>query len=613
MSDTTQHKEEFQAEVRQLLDIVINSLYTDKEIFVRELVSNASDALEKLQHLQLTEKDSFDPNLGLEINIITDDSAKTVTISDYGVGMTRDELVENLGTIAHSGSKQFLSSLAESDQKNSSLIGQFGVGFYSAFMVADEVSVYTHSWQDSGEHLCWTSDGRTGYTIEEAPGQRRGCKIVIKLKEEHHEFANAHRIKGLLETYSSFVPFPILLNGERVNTVEALWLKNKNEISDEEYTEFYKFAANAFDEPAYRMHFAADAPLAINALIFVPRENPEKFLTGLTPPGVSLYCRKILIDNSPKNLLPEWLRFLKGVIDSADLPLNISRESMQDSALLKKLNNVITKRFLKFLGSEAESDPEKYEEFYGKFHRFLKEGVAMDFEHRETLSNLLRYESSMTEKGKLTSLKQYVDRMTEGQESIYYLQVPDRAAAEAGPYLESFQARSLEVLFLFDPVDEYVVDSLNEYDGKKLVAVDRADLELGEVEAEGEPLSGKELESLCGWLTEKLGERVESVRSGERLVTSPAVALTPDDGMNAQVRQMMKSMNQEVPASKVVLEINPRHEIIHQLARGKSEHEGDATLVAEQLLDNALISAGLLEDSSDMVQRLQKLLGKVLP
>ncbi|MGY8689406.1 MAG: ATP-binding protein, partial [Verrucomicrobiales bacterium] len=280
----------FQAEVQQLLDIVINSLYTDKEIFVRELVSNASDALEKMRRTQLTERDVFDDALPLEINITTDDTANTFTIADYGIGMTRDEVVENIGTIAHSGSKQFLKALTESDQKESNLIGKFGVGFYSSFMVSDDVKVYTHSWKEGTEDLCWASDGKTGYTIEEAPGQRRGCKIVIKLKEGFKEYAKEYRIKSILETYSSFVPFAINLNGERVNKIEALWLKNKNEVSDEDYSAFYKFIAHAHDEPAFRMHFSTDAPLSINALIFTPKENPEKMLSGPVDPGVSLYC-----------------------------------------------------------------------------------------------------------------------------------------------------------------------------------------------------------------------------------------------------------------------------------------------------------------------------------
>jgi TNF receptor-associated protein 1 len=378
MTTETPEKREFQAEVKQLLDIVTHSLYTDKEIFIRELVSNASDALEKLRYLQLTKEDVFDEGLDLEINITTDD-AGTVTIQDFGLGMTREELIENLGTIAHSGSRAFLQSLKEGADAGANLIGQFGVGFYSAFMVAKEVKVFTHSWQAEGEHLLWTSDGSGSYEIEPVEGQRRGCKIVVYLKDDCKEFAKADKVKETLTRYSSFVPFPINLNGERVNTVQAIWLRNKSEISEEEYKEFYKFQANAFDEPITRLHFSADAPLAINALLFVPSENMEGMGMFRTEIGVSLYCRKVLIDDKPEGLLPEWLRFLRGVVDSEDLPLNISRETMQDSALVRKLNTVLTRRFLKHLEEDAAKRPDQYKAFYAKFGIFLKEGITADF------------------------------------------------------------------------------------------------------------------------------------------------------------------------------------------------------------------------------------------
>src|SRR6188508_880605 len=403
MSTATPQKFEFQAEIKQLLDIVIHSLYTEKEIFVRELVSNASDALEKLRHTQLTEKDVFGDQ-PLEINVTTDETAKTITIQDFGIGMTRDELVKNLGTIAHSGSKQFLKALGENGAKNSNLIGQFGVGFYSAFMVAKSVKVYSHSWKAGEPGHVWSSDGSGSYEVEEVADASRGAKIVIELKDECAEFANEGRIKEILERYSAFVSFPINLNGKRINTVQALWLRNKNEIKDEEYTEFYKFVAHAFEEPRLRLHFSADAPLAINALLFVPKENTEKLGFSRLEPSVALYCRKVLIDAKPKNLLPEWLRFLKGVVDSEDLPLNISRETMQDKALVEKLNKVITKRFLKFLDDEAKNRPDAFNEFYGEFGVFLKEGAAIDYTHKDQIVKLLRFESSLTEKGKTTSL-----------------------------------------------------------------------------------------------------------------------------------------------------------------------------------------------------------------
>ena len=415
---STPQKFEFQAEIKQLLDIVIHSLYTEKEIFVRELVSNASDALEKLRHTQLTEKEIFDEKLELEINVTTDDKAKTITIQDFGIGMSREELVKNLGTIAHSGSKAFLKALGEGGAKNSNLIGQFGVGFYSAFMVAQRVRVYSHSWKAGEPGHVWTSDGSGTYEIEPSDGERRGTKIVIELKDDCADFAADHRIKEILERYSAFVSFPINLNGKRVNTIQALWLRNKNEIKDEEYTEFYKFQSHAYEAPRLRLHFSADAPLAINALLFVPEENTEKLGFARLEPAVSLYCRKVLIDAKPKQLLPEWLRFLKGVVDSEDLPLNISRETMQDKALIEKLSKVITKRFLKFLEEEAKNRVEGYDAFYKEFGIFLKEGAAMDFSHKDQLVKLLRFESSRTDAGKTTSLADYVSRMGSEQKEI---------------------------------------------------------------------------------------------------------------------------------------------------------------------------------------------------
>lgn len=615
MSTTTPQSFEFQAEIKQLLDIVIHSLYTEKEIFIRELVSNASDALEKLRHVQLTEKEILDDHVGLEINLTTDDQAKTLTIQDFGIGMNRAELIENLGTIAHSGSKAFLKALSEGGQKNASLIGQFGVGFYSAFMAAKRVRVYSHSWRTGEPGHVWTSDGGGSYEIEEVEGQRRGVKIVIELKDDCAEFAQEWKVKEILERYSAFVSHPITLNGKRINTVQALWLRSKNEIKDEEYTEFYKFQAHAYDEPRLRLHFSADAPLSINALLFVPKENPEKFGLSRAEASVSLYCRKVLIDAKPKDLLPEWLRFLKGVVDSEDLPLNISRETMQDRALIEKLNKVITKRFLKFLSEEAKNRPDAYTEFYEQFGLFLKEGAALDFTHKDDLVKLLRFESSLTDKGKTTSLSDYVSRMGTEQTEIYYLLGPNREALESGPYLEAFKARNLEVLFCYEPVDEYVVNNVREFDGKKFSAADHADVKLAELPktpAE-DALSADDTKALVEWLKTTLGERVADVKASDRLVDSPALALNADKFMSPHMRRMMKAMNKEGSDSpvRVNLEINPRHALINRLAAARTASPEKATLVAEQILDNALISAGLLEDPTKMVARLYKLLAEV--
>ena len=614
MSETHQ----FQAEVQRVLDIVINSLYTDKEIFVRELVSNASDALEKLRHTQITEKEIHDDNLSLEINLTTDDKAGTLTIQDFGIGMNREELVENLGTIAHSGSKKFLEAMKEGDAAKDNLIGQFGVGFYSTFMAAEKVQVYTHSWDPAESGLVWESEGAGSYTIEEAEGQRRGTKIVVHLKEECKEFATEERIKHIIKQYSNFVQFPININGERVNTVEAIWLRNKSEISEEEYTEFYKFQANAYDEPLLRMHFNADAPISINSLLFVPKENTERFGFGKMDPSVALHCRKVLIDAEPKGLLPDWLRFLKGVVDSADLPLNISRESMQDSALVQKLNTLITKRFIKLLQDTAKKKPDTYDSFWETFGLFIKEGIHLDFNNRDKLSGLLRFESSYTEAGKLTSLTEYVSRMPEDQDKVYYLFGQNRASIEAGPFLEAFKARNIEVIYAFEEADEIILRDVGTFEEKKLISGDSDEVTLDKLDKPDneEQLDEDTTKALCEWLKEKLAQKVTSVESSDLLIGSPACILNADKSMTANMRRMMQAMNKDgeeaLPAlPPVKFQINPGHRLILNLESLRANNEELATLVAEQIFDNALATGDMLEDPREMVSRSYQILEMV--
>lgn len=605
---------EFQAEVKQVLDIVVHSLYTDKEIFLRELVSNGSDALEKLRHHQLTEKNILDDNLPLEITISSDDTAGTITIQDFGIGMTREDLVENLGTIAHSGSKAFLKALKESGGNNENLIGQFGVGFYSAFMVASEVKVYTRHWKKDSEGLLWTSDGSGKYSIEPAEGQRRGTKIVLKLNDEAKQFAKSDEIKRILKRYSSFVGFPVAINGDKLSTVQAIWLQSKNDITEDQYKEFYKFQANAFDEPMLWMHFSSDAPIEINSLLYVPGSNPEQFGFGKTDPGVALHCRKVLIDSHPEGLLPDWLRFLRGVVDSADLPLNISRESMQDSALIQKINRVLTKRFIKFLEDTEKKDKASFEKVYQQFGNFFKEGVATDFTHREQLSKLLRFESSLGEPGELVSLPQYVGRMKEEQKGIYYLSGPSRQAIEAGPYLEAFKKRGLEVLFLYEGADEFVMNHLGEFDKKRLLSADADDLDLEKHDDEaGEKLSEDNLKALCEWAKTQLGEAVTEVRGSGRLHESPAVVLNTDKFMTPQMRRMMQSLKpgEAIDAPPVLFEVNPGHPIIKQLATFRESKPELADIALRQLFDNARLAAGVLEDPRDLIQRTYSLLEAV--
>lgn len=615
MTAKAPEKHEFQAEVKQVLDIVVHSLYTDKEIFLRELISNASDATEKLRHFQLTEKEVFDDGLDLKIDIQGDEKAGTISIQDFGIGMTHDELIENLGTIAHSGSKAFLQALAEGGEKNENLIGQFGVGFYSVFMVADKVEVYSRSYHPDGKGWKWTSDGSGAYEMQSEEGLRRGTKIIATLKEEYKEFTKADQIKGIINRYSSFVPVPIFVDDEKVNTVDAVWLKNKSEVKDDEYKEFYKFQANAFDEPRFWLHFNADAPIAINALLFCPEENPEKWGFGKTDPGVSLHCRKVLIDSSPKNLLPDWLRFLRGVVDSPDLPLNISRESMQDSALIIKLRGLLTKRFIRHLENMAKRKPEKYEEFWKTFQHFIKEGVSSDFENRESLSALLRFESSMTEPGELTSFEDYLERAKEEQKEIYFIFGNNRKAIESGPYLEAFKARGIEVLYLTEPVDEFVMNHVGTYKEKPILSADNKDIELPDIEdpSKGRPLAKEKLNTLLEWMKEKLGDRVSEVTSSERLVESPAIVLNADRMMTAQMRRIMESMGEGGlgPATAVAFQINPKHKLIRNLYELSQNDAKRGELVLETLFENCLMAAGLLDDPKDMVNRIYELLDKV--
>ena len=409
---------EFKAETKKLLDIVINSLYTERDVFVRELISNAADALEKFRHASITQTEVFDGHMPLEITVELDEEKNTLTITDTGIGMNKSELEHNLGTIAHSGSNTYLAELVEAAKKDVSLIGQFGVGFYSAFMAGQSVRVQTRSW-DKSEGNEWVSDGTGSFTITEMNGLHRGTKIIIELKDDAKEYAQKYKIETIIKQYSAFVSFPIKLEGETINTVQALWTKNKNDVKDEEYNDFYKFVGNAATDPMYRLHFSADAPLAINALLFVPGENFEVFGFGKVDPGVNLYCQRILIDQHSKNILPEWLRFLKGVVDSEDLPLNISRQALQDNALVAKLRKVITKRFLKHLDEQAKNDPEQYLKFWSTFGLYLKEGVTSDYEYQKEIGKLIRFESSKSEAGTPISLADYVLRMNPDQEEIY--------------------------------------------------------------------------------------------------------------------------------------------------------------------------------------------------
>ncbi|CAG35005.1 molecular chaperone HtpG [Desulfotalea psychrophila] len=612
---------EFQAETKKLLDIVINSLYTERDVFVRELISNSADALEKMRHEALTCQEVLDEDLPLEITIDLDEEAHTLTISDSGIGMTEQELVNNLGVIAHSGSGSFYAELAEAVKKDVNLIGQFGVGFYAAFMAGNKVRVQTRSWDGSQGHE-WLSEGAGSFTITPLDGLARGTRIVVELKDDAHEYAQDWKIKNVIEQYSSFVSFPIKLKGEVVNTVQALWSRSKSEISDEEYNEFYKFIGNATEDPSYRLHFSADAPLSIKSLLFVPKENFEVMGFGRVEPGVNLYCQRILIDQHSENILPGWLRFLKGVVDSEDLPLNISRQSLQDNALVSKIRRVVTKRFLKYLAEEATRDESQYLQFWSTFGIYLKEGVTTDYEYQKELGKLLRFETSKSELGVPVSLADYLLRMNPDQEKIYYINGASRAAIEAGPYVEMFKKKDIEIVYTLDPIDDFVLSHLQEFEGKKLVSADGADISLDKEEAEDalvdeSGVDKAELAELLTWMKEELKDEVGDVLSSHRLVDAPAMIVNADGFMSASMERVLAASRKEqgiagVDGSKKHLEINGKNPLIKQLAELRKADAGFAGEVAHQILDNAMIQAGLVVDPLKMVARNYKILDRAV-
>ncbi len=621
MTPVKTETKEFQAEVKKLLDIVIHSLYTEKDIFVRELISNAADALEKFRHQSLLEEEVFDSHVPLEIKIDPDKDKHILTITDTGIGMTREELESNLGTIAHSGSKTFLTELAEAAKKDVNLIGQFGVGFYSAFMAAKKVRVQSRSYRKDAEGYEWSSEGTGNYTLKPAPGIHRGTKIILELKDDSHNYSEKESIKQIIKQYSTFVPFPIIMDGETLNTIQAIWTRNKNDIKEEEYTEFYKYVGNAFDEPSYKLHFSTDAPLAINALLFIPKENMEKFGFGRISSGVNLYCQKVLIEQHSENILPEWLRFVKGVVDSEDLPLNISRQALQDSALVAKVKKIITKRLLKFLEEEAKSNPEMYLEFWNNFGIYLKEGITSDFNYKDEIAKLLRFESSKTKAGKVVSLAEYVERMKEDQKNIYYINGPNREAIESGPYIEAFKKQDIEILYTLEPIDDFVMNHLGLFDEKKLVSAERADLDLPEAK-KGEDESATETEKSLGddeskklteWMKDILKDRVKDVTVSKRLVDSPAMVVNPDAYMTSTMERVLQASGQDFHESgKKNLELNVNHPLIFQLSTLKDKDTDFALEVANQILDNALIQAGLVVDPRKIVERSYKIMERAI-
>jgi HSP90 family molecular chaperone len=610
----------FQTESRRILDIVARSLYTDKEVFLRELISNASDALQKLRFLQSSNQSVVDAERPLEIHISTDEEKRQLVIQDFGIGMSKSELVSNLGTIARSGSKAFIKELQEKKVADSGvaeeIIGQFGVGFYSLFMVADKVSVYSRSASAADErpHV-WTSDGSGEFEVAEADNVARGTKIVLHLREDCKEFASKDHVEGIIQKYSNFVGFPIVLNGNKVNTIQALWTLEPDRISDEQHREFYRFISNAYDDPMYRLQFRSDAPINIKALFYLPEKHLEKYGMGRQPPGVSLYSRKVLIQAKCKDVLPEWLRFVKGVVDSEDIPLNISRESMQDSALLRRINNAMTRRLLRFLDEQSKADPAKFENFFNEFGPYLKEGACTDLNHKSDIAKLLRFHSTVTIKSKsrLTSLDEYVSRMPVDQPAIYYLIASDRDSALRSPYLEAFEKANREVLLCYQMIDDFVMTSVGEYNKKKILSIESAEAAAGlrgadKAESADET---KRAADFIKWFQTVLSDRVASVSVTTRAISTPAIVV---DHMSSAMQRMLKHVD-ALPETMVKhkLEINPKHPVMLRLDSLRGSNARAARLVAEQVYDNALIAANILLNPLPMVPRLNELLAEILP
>ncbi|CAI5791741.1 shock 75 kDa, mitochondrial [Podarcis lilfordi] len=614
-------RHEFQAETKELLDIVARSLYSEKEVFIRELISNCSDALEKLRH-KLMSKGEILPEL--EIHLETDSKQGTITIQDTGIGMTQEELISNLGTIARSGSKAFLDTLRSQAEAGSRIIGQFGVGFYSAFMVADRVEVFSQSAEPGSPGYCWHSDGSGTFEISEASGVQTGTKIILHLKEDCKEFANEERVKEVITKYSNFVGYPLFLNGRRVNAMQALWTLEPKDIGDWQHKEFYRFIAQAYDEPRYVLHYKTDAPLNIRSIFYVPEAKPSMFdVSRELGSSVALYSRKVLILTKATDILPKWLRFLKGVVDSEDLPLNLSRELLQESALVRKLRGVLQQRLIKFFIEQSKKDPEKYAKFFEDYGLFMREGIVTIAEQdvKEDIAKLLRYESSALPAGQLTSLSDYAGRMQAGSRNIYYLCSPNRHLAEHSPYYEAMKKKDVEVLFCYEQFDELTLLHLREFDKKKLmsvetdIVVDHYKEEKFEEKHPEESLSASVAEELLAWMRNALGPRVAAIKVTPRLEMHPAMITVLEMGAARhflRMQQLAKTTEERAQILQPTLEINTGHALIKKLNQLRSSQPDLALMLLDQIYDNAMIAAGLNDDPRPMVNRLNELLAKAL-
>ena len=611
MSET--HK--FQAEVSQLLKLVINSLYSNKEIFLRELISNASDAIDKLRFRSIREPELAADGTPFEIRLIPDAEAGTLTIEDTGVGMTHDELIQNLGTIAHSGSRAFLEKLQSGDKP--SLIGQFGVGFYSAYLVADRVDVISRA---AGERQAfrWSSDAHEAFTIEEAQRAERGTAVVLHLKEEHKKFLEDWELRDLVRRYSDYVSHPIKLRVtegdasgqfEAVNKASALWQRSPKEVTQAQYDEFYRHLTHDFEGPLAQTHFQVEGTLLFSGILFVPKKAPFDLFQAQGRRGVHLFVKRVFIMEDCDELLPPWLRFIRGVVDSEDLPLNVSREILQDSSVVRTIRKQVIKKSLDRLEELAREEPASYTTFWGQFGAVLKEGIATDGEYRDRVADLARFAS--THGPELTSLADYVSRMPEGQKDIYYAIGDSREAVASSPYLEALQKRGYEVLLLSDPIDEWAVDALPSYKEKKLVSAMRADLKLEDDKDEEKKKLEGAVAPLCDRIKNFLKDRVVDVRPSERLTDSPACLVVPQGAHHAPMEQLLRASGRNMGASRRILEVNPSHPLIQSLQRLHDQEPASARLQdwVETLYDQTvLMEGGRIDDPNRFARRITSLL-----
>lgn len=602
---------EFKAEVRQLLNILAHSLYTEREIFLRELLSNASDALHRLQFEMLTNQNVLDPEAELAITLDFDADKRTITVADTGIGMTREELIENLGTIAHSGAMAFLQQL-EAGQRPAEIIGQFGVGFYAVFMVADEVRVTSRSYRPEAPAWTWTSRGENSYTLEPATKTDRGTVIEIHLKDDAAEFASAWRLEQIVKKHSNYIAFPIKLQGRRINEQTALWHHAPSKLTDKEYEDFYRQLTLDPEPPLLHEHLVTDAPVNVRSILYVPRRREQGPFRLRTDYGLKLYSRKILIQEYNKDLLPEYLRFVVGVVDSEDLPLNISRETVQNNRAVRQIQRALTKRLLKQLREMAEERPDDYLQFWREFGVFIKEGVAMSLDDRDELVPLLRFPSSKAEG--LVSLTEYVSRMPETQKAIYYILGDTLASVSSSPHLDTFRALDLEVLYLVDPLDGFMLQTLREFQGKPLQNVDDPSLELPTAPATESPtspaISQPDFERVRERFKAVLGERVAEVRESKLLRDNPARLVTPQSGPERELQRVRRLLEENFTAPPKILELNRTHPLIRNLAR-LLETQPDNPLIEvsiEQLFANLLLLEGLHPNPAEMVPRIQQLL-----